>query len=356
MRTTTIHEINTAAKNGTFNKVFPNRVSIEDSTMMTITKLDTLPKKEYIIQRLEVSPGNLILMCATGCSGKTMLAQYIATCVGGNHKLFDQFDVKSGGVVHIDAEQSEIQTRRRYIRLANGLGITYIDVLRSTLKFRFDSPEINLKDVESELVSLCEGKTMLIIDSLKAVSCADENSANIEAVLKMFKKIAEKTQCAVLCIHHKGKGKDAKQSGRGHSSIYDSCDVQFDLDVNNEIYEITCAKNREGKYFDGIKYTLLDEGDFSKEQNCTEKLVFSLLEGDVKSVKQTQKDKILGVLVENAQMKYNDLFALVKGDRNKFNEVIDAMIDSNEIKEDLGPRNSKLYSLTEDYKTTLAYK
>ena len=95
-------------------------------------------------------------------------------------------------------------------------------------------------------INMCKGINLLIVDSLKAVVSCDENSGEIEKPLKMLKRVAEEANCVVLVIHHKGKGKDAKQSGRGHSSIYDSADVQLDLEVNNEIYEITCAKNREG--------------------------------------------------------------------------------------------------------------
>lgn len=351
----TLADINQAVKNGKIEEIAPRQtkptLAIERKAMMEIIGFDALPTKQYVIERLEISPGNLVLLCATGCSGKTMLAQYIATCISGGAPLFGMFPVKNGGVIHIDMEQSEIQTLRRYIRLANGVEVKKIDVARVTLKNRLDSPMLPLEEVEKELVELCTGKVLCVVDSLKAVSCADENSDKIEVVLKMFKRVAEKTQCAVLCVHHKGKGKDAKQSGRGHSSIYDSADVQFDLDASNEVYEISCAKNREGKYFDGIKYQLLDEGSFHMGQNCTEKLVFNPLQMDIKSTKQTQREKIIEALRSADQLKFNDLFGHVRGDRAKFGEVLDTMIENNEVVMVPGPRNAKLYSLTEDFKS-----
>ena len=335
---------------------FPKLTACEKSTTMKKMNLDSLSAKEYIIERLEVTPGNLVLMCATGCSGKTMLAQYIAMCIDGNKPLFGQFPVKHGKVVHIDQEQSLRQTQIRYIRLSNGLNVDEYNIERVSLKYRLDDDNLKPEDVEQELVNLCTDKVLLIVDSLKASSVVDENSAEIEKVLKMFKRVAEKTQCAVLCVHHKGKGKDAKQSGRGHSSIYDSCDVQFDLEVNNEIYEISCAKNREGKYFDGIKYTLLDTGDYVPTQHCTQNLEFSILQSDVKSSKQSQKEKIIQSLTDNDQLKSNDLFDAVKGDKAKFHEVLVAMVDAREVNEVAGPRNSKLYSLTEEFKSAQAWK
>lgn len=323
---------------------------------MKIIDFDSLPARQFFLERLDISPGTLVLLVGTGCSGKTMLAQYLATCVGGDHKLFDTFAIKKGNVIHIDQEQSEKQTELRYMRLGNGIGIKNMEVERVTLNYRLDdSTNLNFQKTEEELTELCMDKVLCLVDSLKACSVADENSGEIEKVLKMLKRIAEKTQCVMLVVHHKGKGKDAKQSGRGHSSIYDSCDVQIDLDVNDEVYELSCAKSREAKYFAGIKYTLLDDGDYHKGQHCTKELKFILLQDDIKSTKQTQTEKVIEALLAKNQLKYNDLFTEVRGDRNKFNDVLKSMIDANQLSEIPGPRNSKLYSLTESYKNILSF-
>lgn len=359
MKNFSIAEINEVAKSGKLQEVFPQKIEILGVIKMDDMKIidfGNLPTKQYLIERLQILPGNLTLLCATGCSGKTMLVQYIASCVSSGKQLFDTFPVMKGSVVHIDQEQSYDQTHKRYIRIANGLNINSIDVNRVNYNKRFDDPDLYLKDMEEGLITLCTNKVLCIIDSLKAVSFADENSSSIEVILKMFKRVAEKTKCSIICVHHKGKGKDAKQSGRGHSSIYDSCDVQLDLEVNNEIYELSCAKNREGKYFDGIKYQLSDEGTFYKSQNCTDKLVFSLLQDDIKSSKQSHREKIIEILMNQNNIKYNDLFELVKGDRTKFSTVLHAMIYVEEISETMGPRNSKLYSLTDKFKASGDWK
>lgn len=303
-----------------------------------MSNFTTLPKKEYILKRLEMTAGNLVLLCATGSSGKTLFAQYIATCIDSGNKLFGQFDVKQGEVKHIDAEMSLLQTHRRYIRLGNALGLNEINVERITFNHRLTPND------ESELINLCKGIKLLIIDSLKSVVDCDENTGEIEKPLKMLKRIAEKANCIVLLIHHKGKGKDAKQSGRGHSSIYDSVDIQIDLECSNEIYELKCAKNREGKYFAGIKYTLNDTGIFSEDQNCTEALSFELLQGEVKNTKQTQKEKIVAALQGN-QLMLKELFDQVKGDRGTFYEVLKVMLDNKEIKEDKGHKGARMFSL-----------
>jgi hypothetical protein len=356
MREITALEVERMTKNGTFNSHFPpqkkSRVAIPEPKTMKRVDMNTLPIKQYLIERLEITPGNLTLLCATGCSGKTMLVQYIAACVSSGTPLFGQFPVKKGSVVHVDQEQSELQTLVRLLRLANGLEIEDFDVSRTTLTERLDSPNLNPKEVEEELIETCTGKVLCIIDSLKAVSCSDENSAGIEVILKTFKRVAERTKCSIICVHHKGKGKDAKQSGRGHSSIYDSCDVQIDLEASNDIFEISCAKNRDGKYFDGIKYNMVDAGPFCVGQNCTEQLKLIALQTDVKSIKQGQREKVISCLKDSAELKFNQLFLLVKGDRNKLIEVLEDMFQADEVTMTPGPHNAKLYSLSANFRAT----
>jgi RecA-family ATPase len=329
--------------------------TLHETKKMKMVDISSMPTRDFVIKRLEIERGNLTLLCATGCSGKTMLAQYIASCVGSAKSLFGTFDVVGGSVLHIDQEQSEMQTLRRYCRLSAGLNVSEIDVARTTLKKRLDDPSLDHEETLKELVEACTGIALCIIDSLKAASVADENSSDISDVLKMLKQVAEKTNCAILVIHHKGKGKDSKQSGRGHSSIYDSVDGQFDLEMSNGVYEITCAKSRES-YFDGIKYQLLDEGRYIENQACTERLEFHLLQDNVKSTKLSQEDKVIAALMEHDQLKYNDLFAIVRGDRNKLPALLLVMIDHNKIVQTIGAKGSKLYSLTEETKQEREWK
>lgn len=302
--------------------------------MIKLSGLDKLPRKRYVIRRMELSSKTFALLCATGSSGKTMLAQYIAACVSSGTSLFGAFPVSDGKVIHVDQEQSADQTQARYERLASGLNLSALEVERVTLAHRLDSSKLNPKAVEQELTSLFSGARLAIIDSLKAVSEADENSADIERVLKLLKRVAEITNCAVLLIHHKGKGKsDAKQSGRGHSSIYDSVDVQIDLDCKDGVFEMKCAKNRDGRFFSGLTYQLVDAGDYVPEQNCSARLRLHLLEGDVKPAVNDRRPQVLHLLNDKGPMNHGKLYEYVGGDRDKYNDLLDDLVSAGEIDE-----------------------
>jgi|ERR1017187_502609 hypothetical protein len=313
---------------------------------MTKSKLDTLPKIEYTIERLLIAPGNLSILCGTGCSGKTMFMQYLSCCISctGDQKLFGKYPVAHGGVIHIDQEQSKAQTLKRYIRLANGLDADIEDITRVPLDYRLDDPSLSAKAVEQELVELFTGKTLAFVDSLKASSVADENSSSIDILLKMLKRVAEKAECAVVVVHHKGKGKDAKQTGRGSSAIYDSADLQIGLDSKDNIYEVKCEKTRE-RYFPGFKFTLLDEGEYNENQKCSEKLVFQLLEDDIKSTEGSMRDRIIDVLLKNNELNKGGLYDLIGGDKTAFDSLIKGMEADKSLIIRTGTHNAKICSL-----------
>lgn len=345
----------------TFNRsedTDPSKKPLANYSKISLKGLKALPKKQYVIKRFELTKGSLGLLCATGGSGKSMLIQYLACCISSGKNVFGEFEVEQGEVLHLDQEQNLIQTQRRYERIAAGMELDELHIVRVDLNKRLDSKEV-IQSIEEELVKMFYGMTLVVIDSLKAVSSADENSADIEVILKILKRVAEKANCAILLIHHKGKSNsDVKQSGRGHSSIYDSVDVQVDLDLDPDaqVYELSCKKNRDGKLFDGIKYQLVDEGEMNYEQNCSEMLKFVPLQISVKKEnREDVKKTIMEVINNNPSINYSKLFGNVKGDRGLFEKALEALLSDKFVSEEAGARNSRMFTLTEEGRTQLAW-
>lgn len=317
---------------------------------------ENLAPRKYLLKRLEIEEGTLALLCAAGNSGKTMLVQHLAMSVNSGIPFLGVYPVATGRVLHIDMENNIKQIERRYERLANGLDINEFSITKVSLDGgRLDSQD-NIKTIERDLVELCSGYTFIVIDSLKAVSEADENSAQIEIICKVFKRVAEKANCAILLVHHKGKGKsDNRQSGRGHSSIYDSVDVQ--IDINHEgtssEYVLECAKNRDGSYFKDISYRLEDTGEFWPEQNCSAglKLVAEL---EVTEPEVEVKDSLDVVMLKNLVEKsvnQSELFSLVKGQREVFNKTVESLLKKDLINETKGAKNARIFNITQQGKS-----
>jgi hypothetical protein len=339
------------------NHLPPTVLSYKESTM-TFSPLSAFPKRDYLLKRLRIEKNSLVALVAQGGSGKTMLIQYLNLCVDRGLPLFGQFPVTQGKVLHIDQEQSESQTALRYSRLANGLGVNDFSITRHYITNKLDADPTIMDKVQAELVDIFRDYDLVIIDSLKKISAADENSSDIERVLNLLKRVSELASCAIILIHHKGK-KDsgARQSGRGHSSIYDSVDVQIDLDhePGQDSYQLTCTKNRNGSPFDGISYSLKDTGFFVDDQDCTQALTMECLSAHTVSREEECRLKILTHLSTHAELNNSGLFSLVKGERRAFDAAISYLTANKLILERRGASNARLFSITDPGRQHLAY-
>lgn len=330
-------------------------IVVREDKQVQLMPIDQFADTDYILSRLELSRGTLAILCATGYSGKSLLIQYLSTCVSAG-KDFLGSPTRQGKVIHIDQEQSERQTLLRYSRIGYGMGLTSLDVRRVVLDRYLDDPNLNPKNTEQELVARLLGATLVVIDSLKGLTCVDENSSEIDVVVKMLKRVAEKTGCAIVLIHHKGKnnGSGQKQSGRGHSSIYDSVDVQIDLDTNGTTYHLSCSKNREGRLFPGIEYQINDTGDFITGKKCTAGIQFSVLQDNVQTKTTKLNHKIMELLHERSSMKQQELYDEVGGDRNTFGAMLKDM-EKSQLLSMSKDGKSNVWSMTDKGKTSVEW-
>lgn len=347
-------------KNNTKTESMQVLKPLAEKKQITLKGLGALPPRKYFIKRLGIEESFLACLCASGNSAKTWVLQYIGCCVSSGLPLFGQFPVTQGTVLHIDEEQNEDQTQRRYERIAGGLGLMELNIERANLNRRLDCEE-EIKQAEDDLVELFKGKSLILIDSLKKTTEADENSGDIEEILKIMKRAATRSKAAIILIHHKGKstGKDVKQTGRGHSSIYDSMDIQIDLDWDRatDTGILSCAKVKEGKMFDDIKFNLIDTGDFNEDQNCSERIEFKFI-GETPVVNKSEttlETRILSTLNKEGTTIQSKLFDTVSGSRKLFDEAIESLKDRQLIREERGAKNARIFSITESGISTLEW-
>jgi hypothetical protein len=337
-----------------------SRINIKLGDEMKITQgnLNDLPEKQYLIRRLEWAEGYIGILCGTGHSGKTMLAQYLALCISTGNKPFGTWDVNKGKVLHIDQEQHEDMTKARYFRLAKGMGIDKFDIDRMYLNKKLDDPALDQTQIAEVLTEKLKGYSFCIIDSLKKVSAADENSSQIEGVLSTLLNVARKSGCFILLIHHKGKTNNgAQQSGRGHSSIYDSVDIQIDLDheINDPDWRVFCKKNRAGSPFKGFEYVLSDGPVWNERQNCWDELKLTL-EGEAEAplTKAKEIDEILSIIRDNPNVNNTGLKNAVKNrklsiGKDRLAAMLEKLVSTNRvIAVEAGKNNAILYSINKD--------
>lgn len=329
-------------------RIMPEKVSqpgLVETKKMKILDLTKLPPREFVVQRLGIEKGMLGLLVGTGESCKSWLVQSIAVCVSSGLPLFGKHKVRKGSVAYVDGEQGETQTLTRISRIANGINVTELDIVRSKLsRYKLDGKEV-IDTIKAELIKAWTGKELVVIDSLKKISVADENSAEISDVLHMLKEVAEESRAAILVIAHMGKdaGGGKKQTARGHSSIYDSVDVQIDVAKREDTIFVSCAKNRNGKRFDGLSYQVVDVGADIIGQNCTAGITLRLVDDDVTPEQIPLFDRIMDIIQKQPGIKQGDIYAKVGGDRSIFAAELGKALNTEEIELRIGSHGAKNY-------------
>lgn len=133
-------------------------------------------------------------------------------------------------------------------------------------------------------------------------------------------------------------------------------DLQHEASDLTGTVELACVKNREGAVFNGVKFRFFDQGAMVAAQDCSEALMFECLEDNVtaKDKKSDLKVKMLKALADG-EKNLSSLFGLVKGDRKLYDDTLAACIEGGLIKERTGAKNSRIFNMTSDGTTFLAY-
>lgn len=173
------------------------------------------------------------MIAGYGFVGKTIAIQSALLGLAAHRSVWGAYrSRRARRVMHVDLEQGERLTRRRYQRLALAMGV-HLPSLGDSLACAV-MPAISLTaEHEDAWRELMTNRDAIVIDSLRAATAgADENDSGIRAGLDMLGKLSESTGCRPLVIHHARKPSGDDTSGgrysiRGSSALYDACDSVY---------------------------------------------------------------------------------------------------------------------------------
>ncbi|MEZ4309400.1 MAG: AAA family ATPase, partial [Polyangiaceae bacterium] len=184
-----------------------------------------MPATAWLVRDLQLAPGRPALLCGSAGAGKTIIAQSLALFVAAGLPAWGQFPARSGRVLHIDYDQGEPATRKRYRRLAAGHGIDYLSLGERLRLMPFPPVYLNAREkAEAFLVAHCADTALCVIDALRgALPGTDENDSRIGAHVNVCSRVSDQTGTTFIILHHLGKpkdgGEDAPTSPRGSSAI-----------------------------------------------------------------------------------------------------------------------------------------
>jgi hypothetical protein len=185
---------------------------------------------------LGIKAGPPALVAARGGIGKSVILQAAAISAILGQPLWGLFPVKRPlRVVWIDLEQGRQTTLLRFKRLALAADLTPDD-LRGQLDVAI-SPDVS---DESHLTRLFEGYDLAVIDCFRVLAAGvDENDSRAREPIDACARASEKTDCAVIIVHHARKTTENNRGGtrdvmRGSSAIQDAADAVFFIDRDGD--------------------------------------------------------------------------------------------------------------------------
>lgn len=189
-----------------------------------------LPPTPWLNRDLGLCPGRPSLMAAYGYSGKTLMSQSAAMSMTTGREVWGRFPtIGTTRVRHFDYEQGQHATRKRYQRLAVGMGIDPREIEGRLELCVFPDVYLNSTDAVDVYARETEGYGLVILDALRgATPGEDENDSRMRACLDMLSRVSEKNGTTFHILHHAGKGKDGQKEDlrtilRGSSGIFDAC-------------------------------------------------------------------------------------------------------------------------------------
>jgi RecA-family ATPase len=219
------------------------RFIVRDATFA----LSPQPPVEWIIEQL-ISSISVSMFYGEPGSKKTFALLSLAVCVALGKEWLG-FKTNPRKVLIIDEESGEFWLTRRLSAAIRGeLGDENIPVeFVSMAAFKVD----NKKDAAElqELIIERQAK-LVIIDALADVMDGDENSKqDCQPVFTALKRIAIKTGCAIIIIHHSNK------SGgyRGSSAIKGALDLQVKIESEDGSHWIN-FKSEKTRNIEAIKF------------------------------------------------------------------------------------------------------
>jgi len=222
-----------------------------------------LPPPRWICEGLQWCPGRPCIEVGYPGSGKTLAIQSAALSIVTGRPIWGTGSpfrpARIGRVIHVDYDQGEGPTRRRYRRLMEGMGVDRAELGRcadllsipeAELLVIDDSPKaLRLQSLDPTAIDAFErawterlrGFDLAIVDSLRRLApFLDENDSRFASILEGLRRASDLTGCTVVLIHHAGKKKPTtgrpsptNQAGRGTSAIDGESGSRHVIEVEN---------------------------------------------------------------------------------------------------------------------------
>lgn len=307
---------------------------------------EPVPENQWAIPGLQLGPGRPAMVVAYAGTAKTIAMQSALLAYAAGINVWGAFATNRGGVaLHLDYEQGCHATRRRYQRIAYGLGVALEDVGDRLGMVSFPRLYLTDRDAEDALMREIEGAGLVLIDSLRAaMPGVDENASDVRRYVDLLTRVSERSQATIVLIHHSGKEKaghtDKRQVARGSSALMDAVGCSYLIEMTSyaeprKISQTKLPAETDGTQFEDAFLAIEDvPGPAGPKQGL--RIVYQTAgqAGQADSPKAVLQDccvRIKDTLDGSPGASLRRLRALVGGGRTVFEAALEQLLDDGEV-------------------------
>lgn len=210
-----------------------------------------LPGLPYGVVGSIISPGGV---------GKSAFALSLACQIAGGPCLTGLQTDKIGKVVYVAGEDPANVIEHRLHAVGEHCNQVERETIDQNLTVIPASGEVlDILSVKTQeyFLKIAENSTLLILDTLRVIHTADENdSGAMSNVVGHLKRIANKTNCSIIFLHHTNKNSmnngagNEQQASRGSSVLVDNIRWQGYLTgINEKIAKDLSFTEKQKKYY-----------------------------------------------------------------------------------------------------------
>lgn len=246
-------------------------VEAYDRTTLDDWLAEDPPPLEPILDGL-FEKGDKVEIIAPAKSRKSFLAMQLGVCLAAGQDFVGLGVMKPNRVLLCQLEVKPAWFHRRARRMAEAMGIELGDAAGGNLSF------LNLRGrgfnpLMLERTALDMEASVIIIDPIYMLLDGSEN--DIESwrpIVAMFDRMAERSGCAVVYIHHDAKGyagaRSIQDRGAGSNILSRSCDARITLTPHAQDDDLQVLETMNRNYpplepstieFNGAYFSLSDE-------------------------------------------------------------------------------------------------
>lgn len=208
------------------------------------------PELDFVIPGLKTREVGAVVSC--GGVGKSFFALNIGVAVSSGYDLSGgALTVKNrGNVTYLTAEEDKDVLENRLYCLGDYLNSDIKEEVATRLKIQslkglnyriMDKQGNPVEEAVEALIKVCEGKRLVVLDTLRRFHLGDENSsADMSQLIAILEGVARATGVTFLYNHHSNKssaseGKGGEQgASRGSSALVDNGRYQANLVLMTE--------------------------------------------------------------------------------------------------------------------------